>query len=210
MRVVPALLAGLLVWLPLRRGASMERWFGEGVSGGRWLLHVALTAALGLAVALCLYLARTPGLLAALWESDLARGPFLSNLLGSGLPLLVVVNFFAAMLWALSHRARPGRGAVPALLLDLGRRVAVFALATALYLAGPKLMGGSAAGFGDAGEALLRAPGFRDLTGVYLLGALLAPLPLWASALGSAARGNGAAAVSGGVAALAILLALVG
>ncbi len=209
-RALPALLAGAIALLALRPGASLAPWFGEAVPSGRWLRNAVLLAALGLALALCLTLARTPGLLVALWESEAARGPFLGNLLGSGLPLLVFVNFFAAMLWALSERRRPGRGAVPALLLDLARRVALFALATTAYLAGPPLLSGSASGFGEAGEALLRAAGFGDLSGTYLGAALLAPLPLWAAAAARILRRDGRIAVAGALTAFGLLLALPG
>lgn len=210
LRALPALLAAPLALLALRPGASLAPWFGEAVPSGRWLRNAVLLAALGLALALCLTLARTPGLLAALWDSGAARGPFLGSVLGSGLPLLVAVNFFAAMLWALSERRRPGRAPAPALLLDLARRVGLFAAATILYLAGPPLLSGSAAGFAEAGEALLRAAGFRDLSGTFLGAALLAPLPLWAAAAARLLRRDGRWPVAGGLAAFGLLLAVLG
>lgn len=169
----------------------MNRWFGDGVSGGRFVRHVAVFSVASLGLLLAIYLARVPGLWAALAESGAARGPFLRQVLTGGLPVVLVVNFFGFMAFAIAARGAAvdgrgtdDRGALRLLARDVGLRVLLFAGLTAAYFVASAALWGSFGGDVGAalralGPTLLLAATFGDLTGVYLYAAALASFPLF-------------------------------
>jgi hypothetical protein len=164
----------------------MNRWFGDGVPGGRFVRNIALFSLASLGVLLAIYLARVPGLWGALVESAAAREPFLRQVLSGGLPVVLAVNFFGFMAFAVATRgaAARGQGAARLLLRDVGLRVALFVGLTGLYFLASAALWGSFGGDPMAalralGPTLLLAATFGDLTGVYLYAAALASFPLF-------------------------------
>lgn len=161
--------------------AWFERHFSVQLSAGRFLRNTLLLSLAGLLPVLGIYIARTPGFAGHLAGTEGALGPFLRQILTNGLPVVVVVNWAALILFARVRTGsiRPGA----ALALDFAARIGLFAaLNGAVFIASALVFdafGGDAAqALGALGPTLARAAAFGNLAGVYLYTTLVGALPL--------------------------------
>ena len=158
-----------------------DRHFHTGLPAARFARNTVLLSLAGLLPALWLYISLTPGFWAHLAGAQGARGPFLRQILTSGLPVVVAVNGVALVLYA---RVRAGRlRPLAALGLDCAARLGLFAaLNGAIFVASAWTFGAFGSDPAQAlavlGPTLARAPGFGNLAGVHIFATLVSALPL--------------------------------
>lgn len=161
--------------------AWFDHHFSTQLPVGRFLRNTALLSLATLLPVLGLYIARTPGFAGHLVGAEGALAPFLRQILTNGLPVVVVVNWAALVLFARARAGaiRPGA----ALALDFGARIGLFAaLNGAVFVASALVFGAfggePAQALGALGPTLARAAAFGNLAGVYLYATLVGALPL--------------------------------
>lgn len=171
-----------------------DRHFHTRLPAARFARNTVLLSLAGLVPALGLYISLTPGFWGHLAGAPGALGPFLRQLLTTGLPVVLAVNGVALLLFA---RVRAGLlRPVAALGLDCAGRPGLFAvLQGAIFVASALLVGAFG---GDAGQALgvlgptlARAAGFGNLAGVYIYATLVSALPLHMALLARAFEDRG-------------------
>ena len=161
--------------------AWVDRHFAPGLGPARFWRNVAVLSLAGLLPALWLFVARTPGFAAHLAQGDGALGPFLRQVLTTGLPVVLAVN---AVTMALYARLRAGAmGPVAAVALDFAGRVGLFTVLQGALFAGSAVVFGAfggdpAQGLAVLGPTLERAAVFGNLAGVYFYATALGALPL--------------------------------
>jgi len=161
--------------------AWFDRHFSVGLPAGRFLSNTVLLSLAALGPVLGLYVARTPGFAGHLAGTEGALAPFLRQILTNGLPVVVVVNWAALVLFARARAGilRPGA----ALALDFTARIGLFAALNGAVFVGSALVFGAFGGdpaqaLGALGPTLARAAAFANLAGVYLYASLAGALPL--------------------------------
>ncbi|MCC5988613.1 MAG: hypothetical protein JJT95_13095 [Pararhodobacter sp.] len=165
--------------------AWFDRHFDIRLPFTRFARNVVLLSLAGLAPALGLYVALTPGFAAHLIGADAALARLLRQVLSNGLPVVFVVNALSFILFAQLRRRDGGREIRPAaaLVLDLAARTVLFLVLHAAIYAGSAILFDS---FGAdpmqalrvVGPTLVQAAGFGNLSGVYLYATLVSALPL--------------------------------
>lgn len=163
------------------RGPILDRHFSTRVPAGRFAAGVVVVSLGALVPVLWVYVALTPGFWGHLVATQGARAPFLRQIATNGVPVVVVVNAAALILFAWARAGRLAPGA--ALGLDLGLRVALFAGLHGVVFAASAVVFGAFGGdvgqaLGALGPTLRRAAVFGNLAGVYLWATLLCALPL--------------------------------
>lgn len=161
--------------------ALFDRQFGMGPSVGMFWRNVGLLSVAGLVPALWVFVARTPGFAGHLAQADGALGPFLRQVLTTGLPVVLAVNAAAMAVYA---RLRASALTPPmALALDTAARIGLFAALQGALFAGSAVAFGAfggdpAQGLAVLGPTLAQGAGFGNLAGAYFYAAALSALPL--------------------------------
>jgi hypothetical protein len=155
--------------------------FSTHLPAGRFLRNTVLLSLAGLLPVLGLYIARTPGFAGHLAGTEGTLGPFLRQILTNGLPVVVIVNWAALILFARARAGMMRPGA--ALGLDFAVRIGLFAVLNGAVFVASALVFDSfgadpAQALGALGPTLVRAAAFGNLAGVYLYATLVGALPL--------------------------------
>jgi hypothetical protein len=165
--------------------AGFDRHVAGGSPGRLALVAWSLSCA-GLAGALALYVALTPGFATSLLGGGPAAGYLLRQIVFNGLPVVFAVNL--AGLWLYARVARGAGRPWGALALDAVVRAVLFiGLHAAIYAGAARAFGSFG---GDAGQAvrvvgptLAAAASFGNLSGVYLYATAVSAFPLFAAAV---------------------------
>jgi hypothetical protein len=157
-----------------------------GASVGRLALVAWSITCAGIAGALALYVALTPGFTTSLFGGGSAAGYLLRQIVFNGLPVVFAVNL--AGLWLYARVARGAGRPWAALGLDAGLRAVLFiGLHAAIYAGAARAFGSfggdAAQAVGVVGPTLAAAASFGNLSGVYLYATAVSAFPLFAAAV---------------------------
>jgi hypothetical protein len=169
----------------------LANYYSRHVPARRFFIYLAGFSFGPMLMMLSFYIAQTPGLLCQLLSDSMASRLFFGQVLGNGMIVLLITNFFGFLFDQMILGASPqfrSSTIYRVLILEMFVKIVIFIIVTAVVYVAYAAYAGS---FSGKLELALRAVtptirdaiAFRNLTTVYLYAAVIASLPLFVIAL---------------------------